>query len=143
MHCSTTYPNIPKTMFIQASDIETIENGGSVNELFSSLTDHSVPAQQVILIRATFEAGEGHGFHYHDEREEFLYILEGEVEQWVDQEAKILKAGDAVFVPPGVVHATFNHGNTAAKLLAIFGNKNADAELAVDVAAQEPWKSIR
>jgi len=143
LHCSTTYPNIPKTMFIQASDIETIENGGSVNELFSSLTDHSVPAQQVILIRATFEAGEGHGFHYHDEREEFLYILEGEVEQWVDQEAKILKAGDAVFVPPGVVHATFNHGNTAAKLLAIFGNKNADAELAVDVAAQEPWKSIR
>ena len=143
MHCSTTYPNIPKTMFIQASDIETIENSGSVNEFFSSLTDHSVPAQQVILIRATFEAGEGHGFHYHDEREEFLYILEGEVEQWVDQEAKILKAGDAVFVPPGVVHATFNHGNTAAKLLAIFGNKNADAELAVDVAAQEPWKSIR
>lgn len=143
MHCSATYPNIPKTMFIQPSDIQSIENDGSVNEFFSSPTDHSVPAQQVILIRATFEAGEGHGFHYHDEREEFLYILEGEVEQWVDQEKKILKAGDAVFVPPGVVHATFNHGNTAAKLLAIFGNKNADAELAVDVAAQEPWKSIR
>ena len=130
-------------MFIQPSDIETIANDGSVNEFFSSLSDHPVPAEQVILIRATFEAGEGHGFHYHDEREEFLYILEGEVEQWVDQEKKILKAGDAVFVPPGVVHATFNHGDTAAKLLAIFGNKNAEAELAVDVAAQEPWNSIR
>ena len=120
-------------MFISQDDIQKEGDENSCNEFFSSLSpEHPVPAEQVVLIRATFEAGEGHDFHYHEEREEFLYILQGKVEQWVGGEKRILGPGDTVFVAPGIVHATFNIGNEPAKLLAIFGNKGSKAPLAVD-----------
>ncbi len=131
-------------MFITHDDIleDTVPMG--LNEFFSHHAEpHSVPAKDVIFIRATIESGQGHGFHYHDQREEFLYILEGEVEQWVGEEKKTLGAGDVVFVPPGVVHATYNVGAGEVRLLAIFGNLQSEAELAVDVSQQEPWCSIR
>lgn len=130
-------------MFITAGDIQIEGDEKCQNEFISSLGEHNVPAQDVILVRATFAVGEGHGFHYHDEREEFLYILQGEVEQWIGEERKICRAGDVIFVPPGVVHASFNVGEGDVKLLAIFGNKSSSVELAVDVSGEEPWKSLR
>ena len=131
-------------MFISHDDIleDAIDMG--LNEFFSHQSEpHSVPAKDVILIRATIQAGQGHAFHYHDEREEFLYILEGEIEQWVGHKKKIIGAGDVIYVPPGVVHGSFNVGLTDARLLAIFGNLSSSADLAVDVSEQEPWCSIR
>ena len=130
-------------MFIEKKDIVTEGDEKCSNEFFSSLGEHAVPADQVILIRATFAVGEGHQFHYHDEREEFLYILQGKVEQWVGEEKKVLGPGDSVFVPPGVVHASFNVGDEPVRLLAIFGNKSSGAPLAVEVGDQEPWASLR
>ena len=130
-------------MFITAEDIQIEGDAKCSNEFLSSLDEHNVPAQDVILIRATFAPGEGHAFHYHDEREEFLYILEGEVEQWIGEEHQVCRAGDVVYIPPGVPHASFNIGSTEVKLLAIFGNKASSAELAVDVSDQEPWLTIR
>ncbi len=131
-------------MFITHDDIleEPVPMG--LNEFFSHHAEaHNVPAKDVILIRATIEPGDGHGFHYHDEREEFLYILEGQIEQWVEQEKRLCGPGDVIFVPPGVVHASFNVGAEDAKLLAIFGNLPADVELATDVSEQTPWNSLR
>ncbi|BDS08368.1 hypothetical protein NT6N_34080 [Oceaniferula spumae] len=131
-------------MFISHDDIlkDCVPMG--LNEFFSHHREaHTVPAKDVILIRATIESGEGHAFHYHEDREEFLYILDGKIEQWVGEEKKILSAGDVVYVPPGVVHASFNVGDDEAKLLAIFGNLSSSAELAVDVSEQEPWCSLR
>jgi quercetin dioxygenase-like cupin family protein len=130
-------------MFITAEDIQIEGDDKCQNEFISSPGEHKVPAKDVILVRATFALGQGHGFHYHDDREEFLYILEGEVEQWIGKEKKICQAGDIIYVPPGVVHASFNVGEDEVKLLAIFGNKSSAADLAVDVSEKEPWKSIR
>ena len=130
-------------MFISDKDIRVERHGTSTNEFISSLGEHNVPARDVIIVRATFAAGRGHHFHYHDDREEFLYILEGEVEQWIGEEMKLCVAGDVVYVPPGVVHASFNIGEGNAKLLAIFGNKSSSADLAVDVSGVEPWKTLR
>ena len=130
-------------MFITTEDIQIEGDDRCQNEFISSLGEHKVPARDVILVRATFAPGEGHAFHYHEDREEFLYILQGEVEQWIGEEKKICRAGDIIFVPPGAVHASFNLGQKEVKLLAIFGNKQSPVELAVDVSEQEPWKSIR
>ena len=131
-------------MFISSNDIVAEGDAQCMNEFFSSLSgDHAVPSEQVILVRATFEVGEGHNFHFHDEREEFLYILQGKVEQWIGEEKKILGPGDVVFVHPGVVHASFNVGKEPVKLLAIFGNKSSQAALAQEVHKQEPWCCLR
>ncbi len=130
-------------MFITTEDIQVEGDDKCRNEFISSLAEHRVPAKDVILVRATFAPGEGHAFHYHEEREEFLYILQGEVEQWIGKEKKICFPGDIIYVAPGVVHASYNVGVDEVKLLAIFGNKSSSAELAVDVSREEPWNEIR
>jgi quercetin dioxygenase-like cupin family protein len=130
-------------MFITEEDIQIQGDDKCKNEFISSLGEHKVPAKDVILVRATFAPGEGHGFHYHEDREEFLYILHGEVEQWVGEEKKICFPGDVIYVAPGVVHASYNVGVGDVKLLAIFGNRSSSAELAVDVSGEEPWKSVK
>ncbi|MGB0993036.1 MAG: cupin domain-containing protein [Akkermansiaceae bacterium] len=131
-------------MFITHDDILEDCQPMGLNEFFSHHEEpHTVPAKDVILIRATIEPGEGHAFHYHEEREEFLYILEGEIEQWIGEEKRTLRTGDVVFVPPGTVHASYNIGESEAKLLAIFGNLRSKAELAVDVSEKAPWNTIR
>ena len=77
-------------------------------------------AKNITEILVNLEPGFGHNFHVHPRQEEVIYVLEGEVEQWLETGKKILKAGDAVFVGPGVVHASFNVGKQTAKL---FGRK--------------------
>ena len=73
------------------------------------------------MIDATLAPGEGHAFHQHPRQEEVFYVIAGRIEQWIDRERRILGPGDAAFVPPGVVHATFNAGEAEARMLAILG----------------------
>ena len=104
----------------------------------------STGARQLTVIDVRLAPGKGHDFHKHPDQEEVLYIVAGEVEQWVDREARILNAGDSAFVPAGVVHASFNVGEGDAQIVAILGPCVGDGgyEL-VDVAADAPWNGLR
>ena len=131
-------------MFIEEKDILVDPVPMGRNEFFSHPTeDQGAPATDVILVRGVIEPGMGHGFHYHEDREEFLYILEGEIEQWIEKEKRILHAGDVIYLPPGMVHGSFNVGSGQAKVLAAFGNKSSECDLSTDVSEEEPWASIR
>ena len=48
----------------------------------------------------------GQDFHKYPDQEEVIYVLEGEIEQWVDREKRILRPGDSAFIGAGVVHAS-------------------------------------
>ena len=48
-------------------------------------------AKDLQVCRAVLPAGECHNFHHHPELEEAIYVLEGEVEQWVGEEKQLLK----------------------------------------------------
>lgn len=104
----------------------------------------STGAGQLTVIEVNISPGEGHDFHKHPDQEEVIYVISGEVEQWLDQEKKILGPGDSVFIGADVVHASFNVGSSEAQLLAILGPCVGDQgyEL-VDVAAEAPWKDLR
>ena len=100
-------------------------------------------ARQLTVLEGEIRPGEGHAFHMHPNQEEMIYILSGTIEQWIGKEKRMLGAGDAVFCPPGVVHASFNAGKDAARLLAIFGPCIGDGFETTDVAAESPWKDLR
>lgn len=131
-------------MFIKPEDIISTSVPMGLNEFFSHVPNerHNVPAQDIIFIRASINPKTGHGFHYHEDREEFLYVLEGEIEQWVEKEKKTCRTGDVIYVPAGTVHASFNVTDKPAKILAIFGNRSSSAELAVDVSDKAPWAEL-
>jgi len=101
-------------------------------------------AKDLVVIEVTFNPGGGHNFHKHPNQEEVLYVIDGEVEQWVDQEKRVLGAGDSAFVGADVVHASFNVGDRNARLLAMLGPSiGTEGYELVDVAEQEPWASMR
>lgn len=100
-------------------------------------------ARDLQLCRAVLPAGEGHGFHTHPELEEIIYVLEGEVEQWVEHERRVLRPGEVAHIPRGLVHATFNAGRGDAVILAILSPAACSGPFAVDVSGSEPWKSLR
>ena len=104
----------------------------------------STGAGQLTVIEVTLAPGKGHDFHKHPDQEEVIYVVSGQVEQWLEQESRTMGAGDSVFIGADVVHASFNTGDTDAKVLAILGPCVGDGgyEL-VDVAGEAPWNGLR
>lgn len=98
----------------------------------------------IVAIEATFLPGKCHDFHRHPGQEEVIYVIEGMIEQWLEQEKSTLSAGDSVVIPASAVHATFNDGEAAAKILAILSPSVGDDGYGVeDMAAEQPWASLR
>jgi quercetin dioxygenase-like cupin family protein len=101
-------------------------------------------ASQLVVIEVDLMPGHGHNFHTHPDQEEMLYVVSGEVQQWIEQAPRVLRAGDAVFIQKGVVHASFNISERAARFLAILGpSVTAAGYVSVEVGDQEPWTSLR
>ena len=103
----------------------------------------STGAKQVTVMAATVVPGQGHDFHKHPDQEEVLYVASGTLEQWIDREKRILVAGDAVAIPPGVVHASFNAGSDDLRLVVMFAPCVGDGFEMVDMSGEAPWKGLR
>ena len=98
----------------------------------------------IVAIEATFLPGKCHDFHRHPGQEEVIYVIEGTIEQWLEQEKRVLTVGDSVVIPASAVHATFNDGERAAKILAILSPSVGDDGYGLeDVSDQQPWASLR
>ncbi|OLF13165.1 cupin [Actinophytocola xinjiangensis] len=59
---------------------------------------------------AELAPGERIAEHYHPYSEEFLYVVAGELTVDLDGQARTLRAGDALLVPPGTRHRLRNTG---------------------------------
>ena len=101
-------------------------------------------AQHLTVMDVSLEPENGHAFHKHPEQEEVIWVREGRVEQWLERESQELGAGDAVFIPKDVVHASFNVGDSTAKLSVMLGPCAGEGGYeSVEVAGDEPWASLR
>ena len=128
--------------FIIASDVQRHQNESGSQAWLSRPS--TTGAKDLVVTEVTFLPGQGHAFHKHPDQEEVIYILEGVVEQWLDQEKRILSAGDSVFIPADLVHASFTMGDSPAKVLAILGPcVGEDGYVSVEVAEQSPWNTLR
>ena len=100
-------------------------------------------ASDLMVAEVEFAPGGFHNFHFHPGQEEVLYVLEGEVEQWVDQEMR-LSAGDSAFVGTDVVHASFNVNDGPSRILVVVGPcVPPDGYVAVEVSDAVPWSPLR
>jgi quercetin dioxygenase-like cupin family protein len=111
---------------------------------FAAVSSPADGAQRIMTVEATFLPGKSHAFHRHPNQEEVIYVLEGEVEQWVEDERRLLRAGDAVIIPAAVVHASYNVSDAPVRILAVLspcvGEEGYEVE---ELADEEPWKSMR
>jgi quercetin dioxygenase-like cupin family protein len=101
-------------------------------------------AGQLTVIDVALVPGKGHNFHKHPDQEELLLIIAGEVEQWIGEEKRILRAGDSAFVPADVVHASFNAGSGEARIAAILGPCIGEVGyVSVEMGDEAPWNTLR
>ena len=127
--------------FMQAADVKKEQDPWATVEWLSN--KELVGAEELLMVRATIAAGRSHPFHNHPTREEIIYVVSGQAEQWVEDEYRILKAGEMALVPQGAVHGTYNPFDEDVTFLAILSPLNGGEPNIVDVSEEEPWKSLR
>lgn len=137
----STMNNSDPKHFIAADDVEAFDEPWCRVEKLCH-PDTTSP-QNLLLVRATMPAGEAHNFHRHPGREEVIYVLEGQAEQWVGTEKKLLGPGDMALIPRNVPHGTFNVGDQTLRFLAILSPVEAEGPFTVDVFDEQPWKTLR
>jgi quercetin dioxygenase-like cupin family protein len=82
--------------------------------------DLGVAGREVIQVRVDFAKGVAFGRHSHPGAE-VAYVLEGTLEYQFEGESPVtLKAGEALFIPAGTIHAAKNVGTGKAAELATY-----------------------
>jgi quercetin dioxygenase-like cupin family protein len=96
------------------------------------------------VMDVTLGPGGGHAFHKHPDQDEVIWVREGRIEQWLEQESEELGPGEAVYIPRDVVHASFNVGDGDVKMSVMLAPSAGPGgyEL-VEVFEEEPWASLR
>ena len=101
------------------------------------------PGANLMFVRAHLLPGQAHPFNRHPGMEEILYVLSGTAEQWVEREKRVMRAGDSVYLPIGIVHGTYNTGAELLDFLAVLSPSKSRGPMTVEVGDREPWKSLR
>ena len=93
--------------------------------------------------------GAGHTRHNHPAEEEVLYFLSGEADQMIDDGTPFpVRAGDVLYIPAGVYHATINTGWEPVRLIAIYNPGGPEIGLTSladyrEVPAGQPPRLVR
>ncbi len=107
-----------------------------------------VDADKLLLVRVTMPPHHCHPFHTHPHREEIIYVIAGQAEQWVDRQHQVLTTGETAHIPAGMVHATYNPYDAPLVFLAILSPAQLPDNLAAitdpqDVSTESPWSTLR
>jgi quercetin dioxygenase-like cupin family protein len=71
---------------------------------------HASGGEQVLLCRVRYEPGAHVPRHSHEQTEQVMLMLEGELEMTVGSRKRTIRAGDSVVVNPGVEHELWSEG---------------------------------
>ncbi len=104
---------------------------------------NTAQSDSLVFVRAQLAPGAAHAFHNHPEMDEIIYVLSGEAEQWYEREQRVLRSGDVIYIPRGVVHGTYNSSGGELDFLAILTPAKISGPMTVEVVDQEPWHSMR
>jgi len=79
-----------------------------------------MPGQETLVDTFEYAANSGTNWHIHPDGHEISYVLEG---IWISEadgrEAKTLKAGDSVYVPPNAPHRGYSDASGPSRILVV------------------------
>ena len=88
-------------------------NGRESWEFVDGVRLHAIGGEQVLLCRVRYAPGKQVPWHKHDDAEQVMFILEGEVEMTIEDDTKNLVPGDVVVVNRGLHHKLYSEGGVA------------------------------
>ncbi len=92
----------------------TTKDGSEIREL---LAHRNSRIRNQSLAEARLPVGGATQEHYHVRTEEIYYITNGTGRIRINGEARDVKVGDAIAIPPGQKHKLWNTGNETLRLL--------------------------
>ena len=94
-------------------------NGVDAHEFVDGVRLHAIGGEQVLLCRVEYEPGKQVPWHAHEQTEQVMFILDGEVEMTIEDETQTLGPGDVVVVNRGLRHKLYSeNGVTFMEALA-------------------------
>ena len=103
----------------------TTADGSTIREL---LAHRNSSIRQQSLAEARLAPGVATTPHHHAVTEEIYYILEGEAEMIIADERQSVGVGDAIAIPPGIVHKIVNRGVGTLKFICCCAPAYEDAD---------------
>jgi quercetin dioxygenase-like cupin family protein len=85
-------------------------NGRDSWEFVDGVRIHAIGGEQVLMCKVKYDPGKQVPWHKHDDTEQVMFILDGEVEMTIEDETATLKAGDVVVVNRGLNHKLSSEG---------------------------------
>jgi quercetin dioxygenase-like cupin family protein len=79
-------------------------------EFVDGVRIHAIGGEQVLMCKVKYDPGKQVPWHKHDDTEQVMFILDGEVDMTIEDETATLKAGDVVVVNRGLHHKLFSEG---------------------------------
>lgn len=134
-------PAIDPRRFVTAAEAVTETTPFTLNAWLAR--PDVVPCRDLLLVRATMAPGDCHPFHHHPNREEIIYVLSGQAEQWCGGTSRVLHPGEMVLIPRGEVHGTYNPFREPLVFLAILAPADAPGPDTVDVSSDPEWVGRR
>ena len=134
-------PSIPWRFLTFAETEADPQPDGRQHQWF--IRPNTAQSDSLVFVQAQLVPGTSHGFHHHPEMDEIIYVLGGEMEQWIEEEKRTLRRGDAVYIQRGVIHGSYNVSSAPVDFLAILSPAKISGPMTVEVADQEPWSSLR
>jgi quercetin dioxygenase-like cupin family protein len=117
-------------------------NGRDSFEFVDGVRLHAIGGEQVLLCRVQYEPGKQVPWHAHEDTEQVMFVIDGEVEMTIGDETKTLAVGDVAVVNRGLRHKLYSEGGVtfmealAPVPLDHVPDKTADLVLGADGGAQ-------
>jgi quercetin dioxygenase-like cupin family protein len=127
------------------SDLSAIEGrrypaGRRTQNLVGGLAP--IQAKNFAIGFVTLDPGGGQVPWHNQEQEEVYFLIEGEAEMCLGSERRILKAGQAVSIPPGIFHQMTNVGPAPAKMIYCYGPAGDVAHWRQELAGTLPKAGV-
>jgi quercetin dioxygenase-like cupin family protein len=85
-------------------------NGREPFQIFDGVGLHAIGGEQVLLCRVTYEPGTTVARHAHEQTEQLMFVVEGDVTMTIGEETRTLGPGDVAVVNRGVEHKLHSEG---------------------------------
>jgi mannose-6-phosphate isomerase-like protein (cupin superfamily) len=101
-----------------------------------------IQASNFCIGNVTLEPHGGQVPWHNQEQEEIYFIVEGTGEMCLGEERRILKTGQAVYIPPGVFHQLTNIGDTPLRMIYCYGPAGDVAHWRQELAGTLPRAGV-
>jgi quercetin dioxygenase-like cupin family protein len=101
-----------------------------------------IQATNFAIGNVTLDSNGGQVPWHNQEQEEVYFVIEGVGEMCLGEERKILKAGQAAYIPSGVFHQLTNIGDTPLRMLYCYGPSGDVAHWRQELAGTLPRAGI-